>query len=250
MVKSVYIAAVHPSHPDSCSPTVKLDIRSQHDNIRLGQISVIPDTGSSVNIMTTSDYARLGRDWRLLQPPATVPKAYNMLPISLVGQDTFKLGLGDRFTTRTFFITDEGEKTIISKAACKALGIIPADFPKQIDCSSANGHSEYASGTDQVIVSPDHPQASIPPLPDVEPTTCRPPSSSHPDISLKCASEIVRPHSLHASTQSVLGTAATSFQSDPSDAANSTVPPRTPGRLKPMLRSKRTRAPSPCSLIK
>ena len=151
LIKSVYIASVSEASSSNAAPTldtIDIEVKSKRGNSRLGTIAVVPDTGAAVNIMTHEDYARLGRDISGLRRPTTVLKAYNDLPISLIGQAVFKIRLADRSTKQAFFITDVGKQSILSRGTAKALGIIPKTFPEQISSSSAaEAHFKQASGT-------------------------------------------------------------------------------------------------------
>ncbi len=134
-IKSVLCASVtNPEDEDPlCSvDTVSVEIKTNDGSKRLGQIQATPDTGAAANILAKKDYVRLGRDVSMLRRPGTVLNAYNGLNISLIGREILTVRLGNRSTTRTFFITDEGKGSILSKATSQALGLLPTDFPSQI----------------------------------------------------------------------------------------------------------------------
>ncbi len=152
-VKSVICAAVYDPEEDDplCSvDTISVEVRSADGSRKLGQVEATPDTGAAANIMSKAHYKQLGRNLQQLRRPATVLNAYNGLNISLIGQDIFTLRLGNMTTKRTFFVTDEGKGTILSKATSKALGLISPGFPEQLDSSnvSAVTHSNDAPPRD------------------------------------------------------------------------------------------------------
>ena len=151
-VKSVLCAAVlNPSDDDPlCSvDTVDIEIRSSRGNKKLGTIAATPDTGAAANIMSRSDYRRLGCDLAQLRRPATILNAYNGLGISLIGKAVFTIRVGQVSTKRTFFVTDEGKGTILSRVTSQALGFVPPNFPEQIaGCVSAID----ASSTDKAAI--------------------------------------------------------------------------------------------------
>ena len=158
-VKSILCASVTSQQSSDDDPlcsveTTEIEIRSACGKKKLGKIDVTPDTGAAANIMSRSDYRRLGRAPEGLRRPATVLNAYNGLGISLIGRDIFTLRAGNKSTRRTFFITDEGKGTLLSRATSQVLGFIPAEFPKQMTDSSVNSVSRSGDtpSTDPTVV--------------------------------------------------------------------------------------------------
>ena len=146
-VKSVLCASVvDGSDDDPLCPieSVSVEIRSSCGDRRLGKIMATPDTGAAANIMGLADYKRIGREPTRLRRPGTVLNAYNGLAISLIGKEIFTIRVGNKSTKRTFYITDEGKGTLLSRATSQALGFIPEDFPNQIGDSTV--HSVATAG--------------------------------------------------------------------------------------------------------
>ena len=126
-----------------------MEIKTGDGKKNLGLIQATPDTGAAANILSRKDYVRLGRDLSKLRRPDTVLNAYNGLNISLIGREVFTIKLGNRTTKRTFFITDEGKGSILSRATSQALGLLPEDFPAQLPKAGVHtvAYTKHASDT-------------------------------------------------------------------------------------------------------
>ncbi len=108
---------------------VTVRILDAHGKRTLGDIDMLPDTGADANVMSLSDYTRLGRKRDFLRRPAETFTAYNGSPIPVLGWDTMTIQADKRSFKRTFYVTEEGHGSILCRRTAEDLGIVTLKHP-------------------------------------------------------------------------------------------------------------------------
>ncbi len=102
------------------------------DGSKLGKLkNVLPDSGSTANLMSLRDYKKLGFDRWDLRKCKDVLYGANGLTINTIGRETFRIAREQEQKEVTFIITDEYHGTILNRETCTLFGILHDKFP---DC--------------------------------------------------------------------------------------------------------------------
>ncbi|XP_050711798.1 uncharacterized protein LOC126995934 [Eriocheir sinensis] len=111
------------------SPTIRVAV-TQGDTS--GRIDVISDTGADVTVIGLQHLKSLGLHQRDLQPPPSI-NYYNADDSQMqaaVGSFQVELTYGDRSCEGWIDVQSSLTTPLLSWEHCKALGVVPADFPR------------------------------------------------------------------------------------------------------------------------
>ncbi|PAA50313.1 hypothetical protein BOX15_Mlig015377g3 [Macrostomum lignano] len=110
-------------------------------------IAALPDTGAFIDAIPESLMPIVGADMNNLHPSDIKPKAVDGRLLKAKGSIQLQVSMGETELQRTFHVLSGISIMILSREACRDLGIIPRNFPKQI-VASMNQHDTNA-GTEE-----------------------------------------------------------------------------------------------------
>ena len=130
-VGSVYVASVVNATRALCNLSyVKVLVKSIGKiDQKAASITALPDSGSAANVLGIADFKKLGMSQKKLSQPKDKLTAANGLPLRILGQVQVNIRCGDRSCDTDMYVSSELSGTLLNRATCTALGILPEDFP-------------------------------------------------------------------------------------------------------------------------